>query len=83
MITEQMKTRLAELSHSEYLWASQRANYMLSVIDQLEGRWITQGQVEAWMWDVIRRLNEDAGPDSEAQRSEIEALAQQLGELKI
>jgi hypothetical protein len=83
MITDQLKTRLTELAASEYLWASQRASYMLATIDQVESRWIDQSTVTDWMWDVIRRLDEDAAQDDPALSSELTSLAIQLGDLTV
>lgn len=81
MITAQLKTRLGEIAVSPYIWANQRASYMLSIISRLENKTLTQTAASDWMWDVIRRLDEDAGIDDPQLVGEIKALARDLGEL--
>jgi hypothetical protein len=83
MITDAIKTRLEEITGSEHLWASQRASYMISVIAQVESRWIDQTTVTDWMHDVIRRLDEDAGDADPALSGEIKSLAMQIGDITV
>jgi hypothetical protein len=76
-----MREQLTDIAHCGRLWAVSRASYMLSVMDQLDSGDITQAQVTAWMWDVIRNLNNEA--DNEEIRAELEGLAVQLGQLPV
>lgn len=81
MDREQIRSQLVEISHAPQLWASSRASYMLSVMDQQDAGAVLQAQVTDWMWDVIRRLNEDS--DNETLRAMIESLAVSLGQLEV
>jgi hypothetical protein len=76
-----MREELTAIMGSDKLWAASRAGYMLSVLDQLEQNQITQAQATDWMWDVIRRLDDDA--DDPLLAGRIRALAQELGQLPL
>jgi hypothetical protein len=83
MITQQLKDRLGEIAAMEggELWSKSRADYMLSVIGQLERREIPKSAAHDWMWDVIRRIDEDA--DDPVLAAEIKNLARDLGDLEF
>jgi len=84
MITDEIKQDLLNIATtSPHVWASQRASYMISVIAQLESKIIDQTTASNWMWDVIRRLNEDAGEDAPTTRTAIEGMAVQIGDLTV
>jgi polyhydroxyalkanoate synthesis regulator phasin len=76
-----MREELASIAAQGRLWATSRAEYMISVLDQLDRGAIDQEQATAWMWDVLRQLNEQA--DDEALRSRVEGMARHLGQLNI
>ena len=80
-MSQVIKQRLLELQQSTELWASSRASYILSVMEQLEQKHVLQSDVTAWMWDVTRRLREDAGEDNPELATELEGLARQVGQI--
>jgi hypothetical protein len=83
MSTEVIKERLLELQTSPELWASSRASYMLSMMEQQAQKHVLQSEVTAWMWDVNRRLREDAGDENPELATELEGLARQIGQITV
>lgn len=73
-----MRDRLAEIQATAQPWASNRAGFMLAVLDQLESGAITAAQAGDWMRDVVRTIDSDA--DSASLAQEIRNLARQIGE---
>lgn len=74
-----MREQLTEITGSGRLWATSRASYMIAVMDQLESGAITQSTATDWMWDVIRRLDDEA--DDPAIRNQIVHCARVIGQL--
>jgi type VI protein secretion system component VasK len=73
-----MRDRLAEIQATAQPWASNRAGFMLAVLEQLDSGAITEAQAQDWMLDVTRTIDTDA--DSASLAQELRNLARQIGE---